>query len=1095
MKNRTLKALSIVLILSILFPLSVAGNPPAPPEITVLGSDIRVTATSPQTTIDLDTALRTPDGRVSLIVELDALPLGLTTLARSPDFDVESTVSQHYLDQVERQQDQAILNMKKLAPSAELGSRYSAAFNGFGVLVAPDEAMALLQLDAVKHIYPDRMRSILLDSSTDVINAPAFWSELGGQAKAGQGIRIAVIDTGVRSENPMFTGDGFVAPPTFPHGYCADFQSDPDFQCNDKLIVARYYVPTFDIHADEVFSPLDIHGHGSHVAGIAAGNPVDVLAGDVVPETTAISGVAPAAYLMVYKALFIKPDGNASGSDTMLLGALNDALLDGADVINNSWGAEEGGAPAESPFRTAIEALDAAGVVVVFSAGNGGPNAGTISCPGCLEKVITVGASTADRIFANTLDVIGPGTIPANLLGLAALSGTGPDITTDIVAEIISSGEAVPTNVNGCDSFVSGFFSGAIALIPRGGCDFSVKVTNAHNAGAVAVAIFNDEPGFPIPMGGLESTSIPSVFMSQDQGETLRNRAETTPGSTARLNVEKTAVRNTNWQDFMWELSSVGPNGDPDVLKPDIVAPGFDILSAASPVFTGGDDFQFLQGTSIAAPHVTGAAALLIQKHVDWNPKQIKTALTSTADQNVVQPDGVTTATPLMRGAGRLDLDQARQAAVTFSQPSFANGHCSTQCSWQAEIKNETLLQSWWEVNIDAPAGMKVSVYPQDVVLELGESQTFKITADVSDVAVDQWYFVDITWKHRPSGIQPNAHMPLAVYVVEPDQARVEKAVDVSKANPGDTANYSITLVNEAPLTTTFILRDPVPENAIYVENSATGGLAYDDVDNELFGTIELDSAKMKLVPDSLHGYIPLSNYISPEPCPGGNCDDAAFALSGFDFYYLGQHVTNLVWSTDGFLQVGSDIPDLTDPNQDFPDPATPNNVLAPLWTDLDLDSCTVNGKESAWYRIFAEVSNANYYIFEWENAALKSNPASCFTFQVWIKTGTDEIWFVYGPQTGTFDTATVGIEDQYGSTGYTYFYNGAGITPVEGTTLKAVNTVDQAVFTYQLEMGPEIGVDVINTVEVTNDRTGRVITSSARVQVGERIYLPLVIR
>jgi hypothetical protein len=217
--------------------------------------------------------------------------------------------------------------------------------------------------------------------------------------------------------------------------------------------------------------------------------------------------------------------------------------------------------------------------------------------------------------------------------------------------------------------------------------------------------------------------------------------------------------------------------------------------------------------------------------------------------------------------------------------------------------------------------------------------------------------------------------------------------------------------------------------------------------------------------------------------------------LSGFDFYYLGQHVTDLVWSTNGFLQVGADIPDLTAPNQDFPDPAAPNNVLAPLWADLDLDGCNVVGKEGAWYRIFAEVSGVNYYIFEWENAALGSDLSSCFTFQVWIKTGTDEIWFVYGPQTGTLNTGTVGFENQYGSAGDTVFYNGSGIAPIEGTNLKAVNSVDQAVFTYQLAVGSEIGVDIVNTVAATNDRTGRVLTAATTVHVGERLYLPVMIR
>ena len=392
---------------------------------------------------------------------------------------------------------------------------------------------------------------------------------------------------------------------------------------------------------------------------------------------------------------------------------------------------------------------------------------------------------------------------------------------------------------------------------------------------------------------------------------------------------------------------------------------------------------------------------------------------------------------------------------------------------------------------MNAPTGMQVTVEPSEVILGLGESLTFTVTADVSALAPDQWHFANIIWQHNATPQTPSARLPLAVYVVEPDQARLEKTADITQADPGDTASYTITLFNDAPLTTTFVLRDPIPENASYVTGSATGGLAYDSATDTLTSTIELDGASVELTPDSLHGYISLAPYTSTTPCPG-DCDNGAFVVSGLDFYYFGQQVTDLVWSTNGYLQVGADIPDLTAPNQDFPDPTAPNHVLAPLWADLDLDGCTVSGRPSAWYRIFAQVNGISYYIFEWENAALKSDPNSCFTFQVWIKTGTSEIWFVYGPQTDSLATGTVGIENQNGNMGDTYFYNGTGIAPANGTTLKVDNSV---VFTYQLEVGAVIGVDVVNTVEVTNNTFGRVYQDSVTVQVGARLYLPLLIR
>ncbi len=625
MKYSIQKILVIIVVFSMLVPTAALGNPAAPPKITRIESEITIQATTARPSLDLDAAYQTPDGRVSLIVELQPPPLGLSAQTQGQKLEIESAGSQSYLAELTAQQDAVIAEIAALAPSAEIGLRYRAVFNGFNLLIDPAEVEALRKLDTIKRLYPDRTRSLLLDSSTEVIDAPAFWADLGGQANAGEGVRIAVVDTGIRSENAMFAGADFVQPPGFPRGYCADFPADPDFQCNDKLIAARYYEPMFDIHIDEVHSPLDIHGHGSHVAGIAAGNPVVVPAGAVVPEDTAISGVAPGAYLMVYKALFVEDGGGVKGTDAMFLAALDDAMLDEADVINNSWGESENIDPADSPYTTAIAALDAAGIVVVFAAGNGGPDEGSIACPGCLEDVITVGASTADRIYANTLDIIWPEVVPEDLKGLAALSGSGPEITADIEGALIYSGAASPGNDEGCASFPPGAFTDGIALIQRGGCSFHEKVNYAWAAGARAVAIFNTEPGFPVRMTGLETTLIPAVFLSKDQGESVRDWAITRSSPVARINTQVAAVRNPYWQDALWASSSRGPNGDPDVLKPDIVAPGFYILSATSPDSAGGESYQFFTG------HQHGRAACIWGRGI---ADQKAPGLDAAADQN-----------------------------------------------------------------------------------------------------------------------------------------------------------------------------------------------------------------------------------------------------------------------------------------------------------------------------------------------------------------------------------------------------------------------------------------------------------------------------
>ena len=200
------------------------------------------------------------------------------------------------------------------------------------------------------------------------------------------------------------------------------------------------------------------------------------------------------------------------------------------------------------------------------------------------------------------------------------------------------------------------------------------------------------------------------------------------------------------------------------------------------------------------------------------------------------------------------------------------------------------------------------------------------------------------------------------------------------------------------------------------------------------------------------------------------------------------------MWSTNGYIQIGAETSDLSGPNQNLPNPTTPNNVLAPLWADLDLDACVTGSNKMGWYFGSASDGPIIYDIFEWKEAALKSDPSTCFSFQVWIKRGTDEIWFVYGPQTGSLSAATVGLENQHGSAGYSYYYNGSGTAPIEGTTLKVINSVDEAILTYALAFGPALGVDVTNVVHVTNSRTDRVLQASATVHVSLQIYLHLLI-
>jgi uncharacterized repeat protein (TIGR01451 family) len=989
--------------------------------------------------------------------------------------------------------------MMTLAPSVEINQRYQGIFNGMNVLINSDEISSLFGIAGVKNVYPDRMQTILLDSSIQVINTSAIWADVGGQEQAGRGIKIAVIDTGIYPKNPMFDDSGFSLPAGgYPAGYCASNPSDPDFQCNAKLIASRYYTPTFTTHISETLTPLDIVGHGTHVAGIAAGRQVEVPPSETVPVSTTITGVAPAAYIMAYKVFFLDPQGTAMGSDAMVLAALDDALLDGADVINNSWGSSAGADPSGSPYLTVIQALHAAGIVLVFGAGNDGPEGSTINCPGCVEETIAVAASTANRIYANTLDMTGPGVIPPDLTGLGVMASTGPAIQTDIEGNIRYAGIISATNSEGCLPFPSEVLSDSIALIQRGTCSFATKVNNASAAGAIATVVINDRAGAPVVMGSLESTTIPSVLMSIDDGEAVRDWISGTMTTTARINAEVTAVVNTSWQDILAEYSSVGPNGDPDVLKPDLTAPGVQILSATSPVTNNGDDYKFMGGTSAAAPHVSGAAAMLLQMHPNWNPDQVKTALTSTSRQGLQQYDGVTPANAFNIGAGRIDLDLARQTGVTFSRPSFANGSCRIACDWSdIKIENVTGITATWTATILPPDGMDVTITPVSQTLTAGSDGSFDLRVDASLATQDQWHFGSIVWSES-SGTYPDAVMPIAIYPEAVKTGRLVKTTSADLVPPGGTLEYTITLTNDTPVTTTYSLSDSIPVNGTYIPGTATGGLSYDPVEDVLTATVELTNTIMKIEHNSLYGYISLASGlpapVPPFPCPDTNCDDSAILLSGLDFQFNGQQVNDIVWHTNGYIQVDTKDADLTPGNQELPAPEGPNNILAPLWADLDLDGGDGIGGGTLYMAPVTDGVHV-YTVLEWENAQLKGDPSSHFTFQVWIRNGSDDIWFTYDTMTGNLDQATVGIENVYGNVGASFYYNGSGTAPAKGTSLKILTIPDSVTFTYEIEAAQLAKGEITNIVEATNTRNNLTLRAETRTGIrSSRIWLPMIL-
>ncbi len=336
-----------------------------------------------------------PDGRgpfVEVVVALDAPPLaqahpGRTTFSRSQRLRLRAPASVAYVDLLAADQRRLEVRIADAVPGATVRRRYRIVVNGLAVVLPAAQLRRLALLPGVRAVYPSVRYHTLLDRSPQQIGAPALWGP--GLDTAGQGMKIAIIDQGIDQSHPFFDPAGYTMPPGFPKGRAA--------YTTAKVIAARVFAPSGRKAETKPFEPENSE-HGTHVAGIAAGNT-----GTVAPGGGVASGVAPKAYLGNYKALTVPTASGVGldGNSPELVAAIEAAVADGMDVINLSLGEAEI-EPSRDVVALALDAAADAGVVPVTAAGNdfaefGG---GSISSPGTAAKAITVAAVSTSRSSA-----------------------------------------------------------------------------------------------------------------------------------------------------------------------------------------------------------------------------------------------------------------------------------------------------------------------------------------------------------------------------------------------------------------------------------------------------------------------------------------------------------------------------------------------------------------------------------------------------------------------------------------------------------------------------------------------------------------------
>ena len=552
---------------------------------------------------------------------------------------------------------------------------YQHAYNGVKVRIEADKAGALKSIPGVVAVHPLQLFKPDNTHGVPLVGGPAVWG--GSPAFHGEGIKVAIIDTGIDYTHADFGGPGTPAAYTAAHANETAAANPalfgpaaPKVKGGIDLVGDSYNADPTDPayqpvpHPDP--NPLDCHGHGSHVAGTAAGFGVldngSTYAGPY--NATTISshswfvgpGVAPKADLYAVRVF------GCGGSTDVTVDAIEWAVANGMDVINMSLGSPFGSA--DEPSAVASTNAAKAGVIVVCSAGNSGPNPYVTGSPGTGSGGISVAASDPTPSFPGANLAFSTGT---TLQAIDANGATFSNGTTLSVVVLKSNATTISLGCNPAEYTAAGV-AGKVVVVRRGTCARVARAVFGQKAGAAAVVMLNNAGGFP-PFEG-------PITGNPDNGEaytvtipffgvplSTANRAALLAADGATVSLSSLTLTNPGFRKLA-SFSSGGPRSGDSGLKPEVTAPGVSIFSAG--IGTGFAPAN-LSGTSMAAPHTTGVAALVRQAHSNWK----KVAYWKAAIVNTADPAGVLDYSTRNSGAG---LVQAQLAAATQVVALTENG-------------------------------------------------------------------------------------------------------------------------------------------------------------------------------------------------------------------------------------------------------------------------------------------------------------------------------------------------------------------------------------------------------------------------------------
>jgi Subtilase family/PA domain/Fibronectin type-III domain len=899
--------------------------------------------------------------------------------------------------------------VKDAVPAASVRGSYRTVYGGIAARVPANAIDDLLKVDGVVAVQRDSIRQPLTDATPQFLGATDVWPSLGGSVHAGENVTVGVLDTGIWPEHQSFRDTGLPAP-TVAHQCQFGDGTDvahlgPTFICNNKLVGAYAFTATYLAvigaepgeycnNATARCSARDPDGHGMHTSSTAAGDPV-ASAPIFGIERGPISGMAPGAHVIMYR---ICLEQGCFGSDAVA--AVQQAILDDVDVINYSisGGAQPYTDPVELAFLDAFNA----GISVNASAGNSGPGAGTADHGG--PWVTTVGASSSNRAHQTTLHLTASNGDTFDLVGSTITPGIGS--TPVVLATSFAGVDAACVN-----PIPAGAAAGKIVVCQRTP-NRVLKSFNVRNAGGLGMILYNVGKEFVMT----DNHWVPTIHVDGPSG-----LIAFITGHSGVLGSWPTGAKTAIRGDVMTQFSSRGPLGD--FVKPDVTAPGIQILAGMTPTPATplggppGELFQAIGGTSMSSPHSAGASAVVKAVHPDWTPAMIKSALMTSSVQDVLKEDGVTPFDPFDAGAGAIRINRAVSPTLVFDEtfadfvasaadplhridlnlasvnaPTMTGTITTTRTALNVSGKDQEL-----KVTTEAPAGATITVGTGNKNLHVNKNGevTFSITISAPALPTGQ-YFGRITLDPQKQGAN-EVTIPVAFF---------KRQGAVTLTHTCDT-NTFLERTGHAHCVASLSNLSPLPAEATLAITKSTG-LDFTNItapptaittgdgvswSGTLSPSVPPQVVSITPTVGPAGGYLPLSA-LGIAPIAGVG-DDTIANFNVPAFRYGGEPYTRVGVVSNGYIVLGGGTSaDIVFTPQTFPNPARPNNVIAPFWSDLNpavaggIRIATLTDGTSTWL------------VVDWQGVRNFSNPTT-HSFEIWLKLGntaaSEEITLTYG--------------------------------------------------------------------------------------------------